>query len=126
MREITTHKCSDLNEAISVTAFDEPGPGGANHDYEILAIGFRVTSPPKRRRCEIHFQKGAVKDVGLNGISDEALLAIVEDRLKCFQAGEFACDENDLALTCVSWAMDFLKDRTRDRIERGVEGKSQK
>ena len=122
-RELTSHKCSDLNESINIQVQDEPGPGGANHKYRI--VGSR---PMESMNCVdlIRFQKGAVKDVGLNGISDEVLLAIVEDRLASFQDGPFACLENGTALDCVRSAIKALKLRTQDRISRGVEGHSKK
>jgi len=52
----------------------------------------------------------------VNGISNEALLAIVEDRLKGFQSGQYACRENALALTKLQEAMMWLHSRTRERI----------
>ena len=123
MREITTHKCSDLNESINIVADDELGPGGANHRYRILVID-RFGS--RNNTTYIKFQKGAVKDVGLNGISDEALLAVIRDRLASFQAGPFACNENESALELIDMAIGSLKARTLNRIERGVEGHSKK
>lgn len=115
MRKLTSHKCSDLNELIDIQAVDEPGPGGANHKYFICSSAWAMAM--------IEFQKGAVKDVGLNGISDEVLLAIVEDRLASFQDGDFACHENECALKYLRQAMGSLKARTQDRIKRGVEGR---
>lgn len=53
---------------------------------------------------------------------NEALLAIVEDRLQGFQSGQYACRENALALTKLQEAMMWLQKRTRDRMARGVEG----
>ena len=122
-REITTHKCSDLNGSINIVADDEPGPGGANHRYRIFAVD-RLGS--RNNVTDISFQKGAVKEAGHNGISDEALLAVVQDRLECFQNGPFACTENRCALTHVMDAMDALNRRTRDRVLRGFEGRSLK
>lgn len=68
----------------------------------------------------------AIAEAGVNGISNEALLAIVEDRLLGFQSGEYACRENAVALTKIQEAMMWLQKRTRDRAARGVEGTSQK
>jgi hypothetical protein len=76
--------------------------------------------------CQIDFQNGPIKEAGVNGISNEALLAIVEDRLACFQSGEYACRENAIALTKIQEAMMWLQKRTRDRVSRGVEGTMQK
>jgi hypothetical protein len=65
-------------------------------------------------------------EAGVNGISNEVLLTIVEDRLKGFQSGPYACRENALALTHVQDAMHWLHHRTRERVQRGVEGTSEK
>lgn len=120
MRELTSHKVNGLNECIQLAVVDEPGPGGANHVYEYV-----VTNPVDNRQSmasAICFQRGPIAENGANGISNEALLAIVEDRLKCFQAGPYACRENALALTHLQEAMHWLHHRTRERLARGVEG----
>lgn len=117
MRELTSHKVSGLNEQIEIRVLDEPGQGGSCHCYQILAAGAVVN---------IDFQNGPVHEAGVNGISNEALLAVVEDRLKCFQSGPFACRENALALTHLQECMHWLHHRTNDRVNRGVEGTQQK
>ena len=73
----------------------------------------------------MRFQNGPIGEFGVNGISNEALLAIVEDRLKGFQSGDYACRENALALTKLQEAMMWLHSRTRARVARGVEGTHQ-
>ena len=116
MREITTHEVNGLNEALTITVMDEPGQGNACHEYRIEVHG------PVISVCDIHFQNGPIKEVGVNGISNEALLAIVRDRLEGFQGGPFACLGNQYAIESVKWAMEALSRRTRKRVERGVEG----
>jgi len=116
MRAITIHHGSDLNRNLSITA-DEKTEGGASHYYSIDPVNSAGCSTAK-----IKFQKGAMKEVGFNGISDEALLAIVIDRLRGFQSGPFSCRENALALTKLEEAMHWLNARTADRMARGVEG----
>lgn len=63
-----------------------------------------------------------VGDSGFNGISNEALLAVIIDRMRGFQSGEFKCRENAIALTHLEDAMHWLQHRTRHRVARGVEG----
>lgn len=139
-RELTSHKVNGLNEAIDILVLDEPGAGGACHEYTITAIppecwesdadGGKTLdiekSASKRVGCKVQFQNGPIAEAGVNGISGEALLAVVEDRLKCFQAGPYACRENALALTHLQEAMHWLHHRTRERVQRGVEGTSAK
>lgn len=127
MREITTHKLSGLNDALEIKVIDEPGSGGANHRYEIR--GFDSQSNPSVGKKEgialgalILFQNGPVGDSGFNGISNEALLAVIIDRMRGFQSGEFKCRENAIALTHLEDAMHWLQHRTRHRVARGVEG----
>jgi hypothetical protein len=119
-RELTSHKVNGLNEVLKIDVLDEPGQGNACHRYQIAwSEGDDTSSPP---RCVIEFQNGPIKEFGINGISNEALLAIVEDRLAGFQSGPFACDANQVALEHVRDAMETLHDRTIERVARGVEG----
>ncbi|SRR6266446_2775741 len=113
-REIETHKVNGLNESLRIRVMDEPGQGGACHHYRIQYLD--------RWTWDTHFQDGPVQEVGINGVSNEALLAIVRDRLEGFQSGSCACGENQDALGAVEHAMDRLAARTKDRLERGVEG----
>lgn len=139
MRELTDHKVSGLNEALRIQVLDEPGSGGACHRYHITTT---ENAPPvgegmSRESLEkamamahavvdIRFQNGPIKESGVNGISGEALLAIVIDRLRGFQSGGFACRENAIALTHCEDALMWLQKRTRERAARGVEGTTQK
>lgn len=123
MREITTHKVNGLNDALKIVATDDPGSGGANHAYLIYADESKVTlGDGVTVSAIINFQNGPIKEAGVNGLSNEALLAVVIDRLQCFQNGPFKCRENALALTKLEEAMHWLHHRTREREQRGVEG----
>ena len=115
MRSIMDHKVSGLNEHIEVNAMDAPGDGGANHLYEITLNGSLV--------CTVKFQKGPILEAGMNGITNEALLAVVIDRLRGFTKGQFSCKETEMALHHTEEALSWLRQRTLERINRGVEGK---
>lgn len=106
-----------------VRVMDEPGAGGACHEYHIAEIVPNDCIPHKLG--DIKFQKGPVQESGVNGCFQEDLIAIVIDRLQCFQAGDFACRENEKALTKLEEALHWLNHRTNDRQARGVEGKSE-
>lgn len=114
-REIHDHKVNEANEQIVVAATDGPGPGGASHVYQVSLLNGQSLAV-------LHFQNGAIKEAGVNGITHEVLLAIVADRLRAFQAGPYACRENALALTKIEEAQHWLHHRTRARAARGVEG----
>ncbi len=115
-REVTLHQVGDPRvDQLRIFAEDGPGPGGANHEYWVY-----VGDEP----LDIHrFQKGPVCEAGVNGETNEALLAIVADRLQCFQSGPMPCRENALALTKIEEALHWLHTRTRRSLAAGVEGR---
>jgi hypothetical protein len=113
-RELTAHKVNACNQALSVHAMDGPGPGGASHEYRIQLNGSNYLM--------VNFQNGPIAEAGTNGITHEVLLAVLLDRLTGFQAGPYACEENESALTHLQRAMDVLHARTSKRLARGVEG----
>lgn len=131
MRELTDHVVSgDQAVQLRIEVTDEPGAGGANHRYEIT--GFDIGKNPSRvgnlgyESQLVLFQNGPIKEAGINGITQEALLAIVIDRLRSFQSGPYSCRENAIALTHCEDALMWLQRRTVARIKRGVEGTHQK
>jgi hypothetical protein len=121
MRTLSDHKVGHgAADVLEIHVLDEPGAGGANHDYEI-----EWTWPDGTAGAmALGFQNGSIKEVGVNGITQEALLAIVIDRLRSFQAGPFSSRDNAVALTHCEEALMWLHRRTRDRIARGVEGQT--
>ena len=129
MRTLTDHIASgDQAVQLNITVMDEPGAGGANHAYHIdwqTDISHDPTTVMPNS-LDIHFQEGPIKEFGVNGVTQEGLLAIVIDRLRSFQAGPFACDENAVALKFCENALQVLQTRTRLRMARGVEGTNQK
>lgn len=134
IRELTSHKVSGLNEALRIEVLDEPGQGNACHHYRISGFDTQGNaSDPffsrygdSAKHATVLFQNGPIQEHGVNGVSIEALLAIVEDRLVGFQSGPYSTRENAVALTKIQEAMMWLQKRTRDRIARGVEGTNQK
>lgn len=116
-RNLTSHKVNGCNTDIDVHVGDEPGYGNACHLYEVS-----MSSDDGPLSSTIAFQNGPILEFGTNGITHEVLLAIIEDRLLGFQSGPYACRENAVALTKIQEAMMWLKKRTTDRLERGVEG----
>lgn len=117
VRHIDSHKVNPVNEQIEIQVLDEPGHGAASHDYLV-----RVPLKNGEYNVPICFQNGPIAEVGVNGITHEVLLAILIDRLEAFQDGPYACHENELALTKIKEAKEWLFSRTRERMQRGVEG----
>lgn len=71
---------------------------------------------------KIHFQEGTVKEVGLNGIFIEDLIAICINRLENFQNSDFRCRENAVAITKLEESLMWLRKRTLNRQKRNVQG----
>lgn len=124
MKHIIEHLVDKHDRGPSLRVVDEPGAGGAHHHYVIGDFDdLPLPETVYMNAVELHFQNGTVPDNGVNGVTQEVLLAIVIDRLRSFQAGPYACGENALALRCCESALEYLKTRTMKRRQRGVEGK---
>lgn len=143
MREITGHLVLGLpaNRQLRVFAEERLGAGGAPIIYEVasgevertISGGFQFSYGGGKKNGDAYFQdwlkfqdRGVQRPEDVNGLTDEALLAIVIDRLECFQAGPYPCPQNDLAIRWIKDALKALKNRTEERIRRGVEGKEEK
>ena len=98
MYEILQRGTSNYTEIIRI---DNVGPGNAHHKYQVREV---VTQEQAELPglpavfANIKFQKGPVKETGINGLHNKDLLNIVIDRLEGFQNGDFACEENYQAL----------------------------
>ena len=131
MRIIEDHIIRPSPYELQVSADDSPGPGGANHLYMIrnFDTATNLSCPSGRhgmpaQHATILFQNGPILEAGVNGVTNEALLVVVIDRLRGFQKGEFSCRENALALTHIETGLHWLQQRTIERLRRGVEGMS--
>lgn len=130
VRRITDHIINPANDKLTITVTDAPGAGGANHLYMVEGFDtstnasdpFMARHGQPAKHATILFQNGPINEKGVNGITQEVLLAIVADRLRSFQAGPFSCRENALALTKIEEALHWLQQRTLARMRRGVEG----
>ena len=114
MLEIGTRKYTE------VRVVDEKGQGNANHEYEICSVS---TEEQKGVQLgSVSFQNGPIKEAGVNGVMNEDLIAIVIDRMRGFQSGDYKCRDNAIALTKLEEALMWLRNRTNEREARGVEG----
>jgi len=122
-REITSHAKGECNSKIEVVA-SRKGAGGAATRYDVFGprkqMGGAGLVPSFG--LNMKFQDGPLAE-GINGLTNEVLLAILEDRLVGFQSGPFACEANAFALAHVREALEILHARTAERSGRGVEGK---
>ena len=97
----------------SVRAFatDEPSKGDSTRHH------YRVTHKPAADGPEIDlavvkFQNGLPSEVGVNGVTDEALLSVLADHIEGFQRGPCDCQANRQAAWNIREAIRWLKQRT--------------
>lgn len=69
----------------------------------------------------IKFQDGPVKEKGFNGWQNEHIVAMLIHRISILDS-QFPCVENKMAILHLRDALESLHDRTKNRIQRGVEG----
>lgn len=86
---------------------------------DVLGHVYQILSGPKATQVE--FQLGPVKENGVNGLTNEALLAVLIHRTE-FLNSKFHCEENEEAIRHLKQALVNLEVRTARRITRGVEG----
>lgn len=103
-------------EKYTAVVATDPPQHNANHEYKVVKAD---TFEPL---ATVQFQKGAIKEHGVNGVMNEDLIAMVIDRLNSFQESPFKCRENALAITKLEEALHWLRHRTMARERRGVEG----
>jgi hypothetical protein len=113
------------NKYTAIQVLDEPGFGNASHLYRVVHIDDANNVYPEYDAfAEIAFQKGPIKEYGINGCHNEDLISIVIDRLKSFQSGDYSNDFNKRAIDALELALSELDSRTKSRIDSGTEGTS--
>lgn len=116
VREITTHHVEGKAHNERLVAMEGTCAEGGAPSVYFAHAGIH-------NECRLGFQTGPIEiEADINGITNEQLLAVVLDRLRCWQEGPDACEENERAAACILFALHTLKDRTSDRLKRGVEG----
>lgn len=125
-RPLFDHKNNAFNrKCIDVHTADERASDNAHHKYKIVVTAWTKDSElgaSPAEVCELNFQNGGLQEVGANGITDQALIAIVLDRMRSFNDGQFRCRENSMIITKLEEAMMWMEKRGNDRARRGVEG----
>jgi hypothetical protein len=122
MTQFTTLDGKDSLVGRRATEIQRYGEFTFNSQSHYKVIGREPEGDTKPLLAEIKFQKGPIKEVGVNGIFIEDLLNICADQLEQFQASDFATRENACALTHIQEALMWLKKRTEDRDLRNVLG----
>ena len=100
----------------------------SNAPKRFVISGFDAQSNPAAEAgdnlnaCVILLQNGIIPEVGINGVTAEDLLKVVEEIYVCFQEGKFACQENEEVLQHVRAAQAALQKRLNRRANEGTEG----
>ena len=115
MRTIDEHYDGHgLNESIEIRT-DDPDQSGAAHNYEAWINNTRVAA--------VQFQKGPRNVEGsTSGMTEAAVLVVLIDRLRGFQAGPYSCRENAIQLTKLEEVLHWTKAHADARARRGVLG----
>lgn len=118
---VSHHDGHGLNEKIVIDT-DQPDQSGAAHRYSVWIAnpeqdGWQVAS--------VQFQQGPRNEPGSKpGVTEAVLYAILIDRLRGFQAGPYACEENADQLSLLEECLRRTKARADERARRGVLGKN--
>jgi hypothetical protein len=106
------HVYSDGKLAV----FDE------NHDSLKQGHFYLINDSAGNSLSHIAFQNGPVPEHGVNGLTNEALLAILIHRTQILNE-QFQCEENEDAIHFMMKAADQFEKRTKRRQAAGIEGK---
>jgi len=124
-RPLFDHRNNKFNrEHVEVVTADLRASDGAHHRYTVRVFKnpIGVDGNEVVAQCDISFQNGGLKEVGPNGITDQALIAIVLDRIRSFNEGPYRCRENSMIVTKLEEALMWGEKRGNDRARRNVEG----
>ena len=92
-----------------------------NADQDAGTIRYNKPDGGVGPELNIQFQHGPIKENGINGVQNEQILELLEQRLRALDL-RFPCEENKWAIASVNTALKWLQRRTRLRVEQGVEG----
>jgi hypothetical protein len=106
------------NNGVTVTAMSTQHKGEVLWGHSYMVSGLPGASPAFMM---IDFQKGPVKLNSPNGLTSEALLAILIHRTEHLDS-LFPCVQNRHAVNHMRMALELLEARTKERMGRGVEG----
>ena len=124
MRQVKYQDIGLFTDKISITA-NEPQAGGASTEYIIDLSKKGDFGEIIHELTTFKFQTGNPLEQ-VNGITNEALLSILIDRMQGFQSGPFSTREGAIVITKLEEALLWMFKRTMDRMDRGVEGKMEK
>lgn len=102
--------------------YDGRMKNGAPSNFLVIKSNNKGLTDEEAVLANIHFQEGPILDAGVNGVNNEDLIAMVITRLEYFNRTDFRCKENAMAINKLEEALLWLRKRTMEREQRGVEG----
>jgi hypothetical protein len=108
MREITSHKAHGTSDHIDITVREQPA------HYRLVVSHRGNDKAPwadTEHLQELYFQAGEIQKVGSNGLTIEAVLAVLIDRMEWEQSGPLSSPEGQLALERARGALLALHSR---------------
>lgn len=118
MRTLIDHQI-DPADPLSIQVTDDLDRDGINHRYEITGFSAEDNgSAPegwtgRLDRAVLLFQDGETAEAGVNGVTQEALLAVVLDRLQLLVSGPYAEPDRLEAIQHVQAALAAMHRRPR-------------
>ncbi|BBI55717.1 hypothetical protein [Pseudomonas aeruginosa] len=125
MQGIYGHEHFDEN-GLNIEASGIDQKSGATKRY--VVTGYNAQTNPAAMpgdnltECVILMQNGLVPEVGVNGLTADCLIKIVKDLFEGYQAGPFACEENQVVINSMDRALSAIHQRFVRRKEQGTEG----
>lgn len=98
----------------------------AENALEHFPNDFITVTRDEQGRAHVEFiiQSAPVSEVGVNGCQAEDMLGYTKALFASLHS-VFPCEENVQTIICIEQALAFQDERTKKRIERGVEGTNQ-
>lgn len=112
------YETSETGQAMIYAAALAPGRPSVESEFHLDHNGNPKGGYSHGPGFSVSWQNG----LGAPGATMEEVLESNCQRLRFFQSGKFACQENADALLHIEAAIRRLNDRTRERQSRGVEG----
>ncbi len=109
MRDVTSHRVNALNAHLRIQATEEAGPSGSPVAYVVSTAGKTLTT--------LQFQRGGSKEQGVNGLTNEALLAVLIDRIGSI-SDTHAGNDTDEVLRLLESAELWMQKRSIERRAR--------
>lgn len=98
-RKITEHQVDPVNDQIRIQAVVASEDQEIPNSYWLSYDGSSVC-------LSFHHDESQLKDT--NGITEQALLVVLADRLRCRQESKHTCEADAIALLCVERALKAL------------------